>query len=576
MSSPFGAQLAWRQLVDLVGRGRVEASEAVIARLRTIRASVPSPVRTATARAVAAATPPLALVTVFTEDEIAIAAPVLRTVHLPVADWAVLLPTLSPTARSILRHRRDLPADLTDMLASFGSVDFVLAAPNAKHDESAEPYEDDAALWAKPPEAVSAGDHDDADTSSVNARPVAATPDTGGTAGDGAVHDTRSAKGRFEIAELVRRINAYQHARETPTRDRGSETMTSDPEEGHRFRFESDTEGVIRWVEGVARSAIIGISLARAAGSDARRSGVDGGVTGAFRKRTAFVDLRLHIDGESDAAGAWRISAVPVFDRATGRFTGYRGSARRPRVDETAEPLGHGRAAADALRQLVHELRTPTNAIAGFSEMIETELLGPVPEPYRERATVIRSQTAGLMGAIEDMDIAARIETNALQLFVDDLPVAALLERIGTDLAPLAASRGTVLQIDTIPGELTLRGDERAVERLIGRLLATLVASSTAGERIALTATRAEPDGVMLVFDRPQALAGYAGDALLSIAPDDGDSEAGGYLLGTGFALRLARNLAIELGGSLAIDATTLTLHLPTMRSIDAEQASYP
>ncbi|RYD18398.1 MAG: sensor histidine kinase, partial [Lysobacteraceae bacterium] len=40
MSSPMGAQLAWRQLVDLVGRGRVAASGEVIAQLRTLRAMV--------------------------------------------------------------------------------------------------------------------------------------------------------------------------------------------------------------------------------------------------------------------------------------------------------------------------------------------------------------------------------------------------------------------------------------------------------------------------------------------------------------------------------------------------------
>ncbi|MFY0104416.1 histidine kinase dimerization/phospho-acceptor domain-containing protein, partial [Acinetobacter baumannii] len=68
------------------------------------------------------------------------------------------------------------------------------------------------------------------------------------------------------------------------------------------------------------------------------------------------------------------------------------------------------------MRQLVHELRTPTTAIAGFAEMIEGELLGPVPAPYRDYAGNIRHQARGLLGAIDDLDTAARLDSNALDL----------------------------------------------------------------------------------------------------------------------------------------------------------------
>ena len=365
---------------------------------------------------------------------------------------------------------------------------------------------------------------------------------------------TDPATGPFEIAELLKRISAYQRDRDAAIASGGrvldEAPFTGSPDdescEAHadRFWFETDSAGSIRWVDGVSRTALVGVLLARAEVSgasgnpDAVRSasGVDGAVAGAFRQRAAFVDLRLTVAGHSDAAGNWRISAVPVFDRATGRFTGYRGSARRPRVDEAAEPQTPSRGAvADALRQLVHELRTPTNAIAGFAEMIEAEMLGPVPDIYRDQATAIRSQTAGLLGAIEDMDTAARIETNALQLHVDDIPVTPLLDRIASDLAPLATLRGATIALHIADDRLAIRGDGRAVERLIGRLLATLVAVAEARERIAVVVSSPDPKRVSLAFERPVALAGYVGDALLAIAPEDDAVEAGAPLLGTGF-----------------------------------------
>lgn len=65
MSTAFGAQSTWRQLVDLIGRGRAAASDAAIARLRLIRGDVPPMVRSASARGLVFASPPLPLVAVF-------------------------------------------------------------------------------------------------------------------------------------------------------------------------------------------------------------------------------------------------------------------------------------------------------------------------------------------------------------------------------------------------------------------------------------------------------------------------------------------------------------------------------
>ncbi|MCI1143523.1 hypothetical protein MOP88_16515 [Sphingomonas sp. WKB10] len=126
MDSGFGAQSAWRQLVDLMGRGRIAADEPGLARLRMLRQAVPLAVRSASARALAFATPPAPLVGLFAEDAFAVAAPLLRTVTLDADTWIALLPRLSPQGRALLRHRRDLPAAVERALESFGSVDFVL------------------------------------------------------------------------------------------------------------------------------------------------------------------------------------------------------------------------------------------------------------------------------------------------------------------------------------------------------------------------------------------------------------------------------------------------------------------
>ncbi|MES2054800.1 MAG: histidine kinase dimerization/phospho-acceptor domain-containing protein [Pseudomonadota bacterium] len=474
MSTPFGAQSAWRQLVDLIGRRRVPVDPVAIERLRMIRGRVPPPVRAASARSLAYADPPAALVQVFAEDEIAIAAPVLRMATMRADQWIEILPGLSPAGRSVLRHRRDLAPEVRRALESFGSVDFRL--PAAEIEEELRPIE----RTASPIDALNQG-HTQANpidaVEPVLAEPVARAdhvavpiqlvpPETAfvslGSVALGLPvvaealrkaennnaaaiaidsHDAQS-EGPFQINELLERIDAYQRQREDKP---GVPLLHSDydaqpalfelePVQSPSFRFETDAAGIVRWIEGAARAPLIGLSLDFAALPSGSR--VDGVAAGAFRRRAGFANARLIVEGNSDAAGQWRITGIPVFDRETGRFTGYRGTARRPRADESAEPVRISRnPQSDALRQLVHELRTPTNAIAGFAEMIETQLLGPVPQVYRDHASQIRSQAADLLTAIDDIDLAARIESHALDLRPGTVPVATLLAQIA-DASP--------------------------------------------------------------------------------------------------------------------------------------------
>ncbi len=536
LRSTTGASLAWRQLVDLLGRRRFAGEGRALAALDAIRATVPLSVRSASARVLEGAQPPAALVRLLATDDLSVALPILRSACMDEQDWLALLPALAPGGRHALRHRRDLPPAVTRALESFGPVDFVLSDQRSAADIAR-----------------------DAGVAPLLPAADASAQDTVLGAAGAAEGDPAAETGPFAVADLVARIDAYHRSRDA-ARD------TPWPgERARNFRFETDASGIVRWVAGVSRAPLIGLSLDLQ--GLARGSRLDGVAAGAFRRRAGFTNARLTIEGESDAAGDWLVSALPAFEQVTGRFTGYRGSARRPRADERAEPV-RPPLEADALRQIVHELRTPTNAIAGFAEMIETQMLGPVPEAYRDRAALIRAQARELLGAIDDLDLAARIESAALSLGEGRVALRPLLAGIVADLDELLALRGSAILLPD--EELAVSGDRRAVERLLARLLATLVSATARDERLHVRFAQEREQRVSITIDRPQALGHYPGEAVLGI---DDEQDEDGTLLGTGFALRLARNLARELGGGLVIAPDLITLRLPAAAPGLLEQA---
>lgn len=468
----------WRQMIDLLCQpGRITTDrDTMIDAVATLATTMDEPTRIEAARTAAFGRPPAALVVLLGNDRPVVATAILPTVRLDDGEWREVLPQLSPVGRGILRSRRDLSAAIRAELESFGPTDYVLPAADRAGD----------AAIANPPAPP----------------PLVAMPATGGL--------TR-------ISDLVARIEAYRqgHRATPPVRadsedDRGADRRDDTADALAAFRFETDAADVIRWVDVPDRAALIGLPLGGLA--EGIGSGVDGTVWQAVRRRCAFADGRLRVASAGAAGGMWRLAATPAFERGSGRFMGYRGSADRL-AHSLAEAAAEDatRLRADSLRQLIHEIRTPLNAIAGFAELLERQLVGPVPQAYRSQAEIVRADAVRLADGIEDLDVVARVERGAL------VPARHTID-LGDALAR-AVGRPV--------GRAIVLGDPGLIDRAVARLVAL-----------------AGPDAVAL-------------------GTGEGQAHVEAEALADGFDLDLLEGLARAAGGRLAAAGGALTLSLP-------------
>jgi len=529
---PSAVSAKWRQLSDLLaqrGGGEAEAAEdAALRWLETRRGEVPLAARREAARALAGRAIAPAILRFFAADHPSVAAPLIADARLAASDWLGLLPGLSPVARGMLRHRRDLAPEVAQALAAFGPSDFALGGSVAE--------EAPTAAKASPP-----------------------SPE----------------QNEAQIRDLVARIEAFRKQRSS----QAAAPFPADTRVIDSFRWETRPDGVMTWVEGAPRGPLVGQSIAAIA--ERGDHGVDGQAAGAFEKRAPFRDARFSVAGEGAASGAWRISGVPFFDPASGAFLGYRGSARRPRIDEVARPASSGQPAlglfgtgisADALRQLIHELRTPLNAIVGFAEMIDGQYMGPAALAYRSRAGEIMEQANRLLSAVDDLDTAARMETSRLQLEESATDAVALLCRLHDAYERVARQRDSRIAIEIAADLPAAKVELGIAERMFARMLAATIGLARPGEAIAVTMAMAEPDAgsaagpmLRLAIDRPEAIARTAEAALLDPGYSPEGDWPGAPALGLGFALRLVRNLAEAAGGALVIGNRRLSLYLPAV-----------
>ncbi len=523
----------WRQLVDLLAQRRdpepSEEVEAAYAFMVAHRDDVDFLTRQEVARSLTGRDIAPRLLGFFAEDHGSVAAPIVAGARLSEEEWIDLLPLLSPTARGLLRHRRDLGRMVERALTSFGSSDFVLSGTvdaSAPKTRRAEP------------------------------RPVPPPALEGGEA---------------QIRELVARIEAFRKARSEVPREEDAPPGG----QAEEFRWETGSDGAILWVDGAPRSALVGQSIANIA--ERGQYGVDGQAAGAFEKRAPFRDARFSVVGHGPAAGDWRISGVPFFDPRSGAFMGYRGSARRPRVDEVARAQAAAEQGsglfgtdlqADSLRQLIHELRTPLNAIIGFAELIDGQYMGPADDRYRTRAAEIMSQASRLLSAVDDLDTAARIETSRISFDESSVDAVALLCRLHDAYERVASQRNSRIAIEISRDLPPAKVEQGAAERMFARMLAATIGLAQEGETIGATMGLGDLGRkrmLCLSIDRPRAIAGLNEAALLDPGYSPEGDWPGAPALGLGFALRLVRNLAEAVGGALVIGHTRFSLYLPPL-----------
>lgn len=476
----------WRQLVELLSRGAGEAPaellDEAIGEIRSGAAFVDEQVRTATARAIAQLPLPLKLISVFAADRMSVAAPILASARLTAFEWGEVVAEASSECRRFIQALRSEPSN------GHATPGPPVREPDIQH------------------------------------QPIPS------------------------ISEVVARIERLRQSREPPhqTDAEDADTGASGVSVSRLFRWETDENGQIAWVEGVPRGPLVGRSIAHR--GDERV--VDRQVERAFAAKIPFHDARLELDEGTPVEGVWMISGAPAFDPATGRFAGYRGVAERsawsPEVeatdqDEPADP--------DSLRDLAHEIRTPLNAIIGFAEIISGQYLGPAHHPYRERAAEIAAQAHLLLTAIEDLDFAAKLHSRSAGQEAQ-VHLGALAERVIPSLRELADSREVRIEASRATKDLDASVDPELAERLVLRMCSAIIERAAAGECLQLSVDNGGED-CRLSISRPKALRGLSESDLFGSA-DQMPLES--------FTLRLTRGLARVAGAQLVASETQLSL----------------
>jgi signal transduction histidine kinase len=292
----------------------------------------------------------------------------------------------------------------------------------------------------------------------------------------------------------------------------------------------------------------------------------------------AWAAIPVAVGGETVGALLWSYFAPRAFDAAEAAAMAAVAqlcaqALERARLYEAEREAREAaeeanRAKTDFLSAMSHELRTPLNAIAGYVELLELGIRGPVtPAQAADLARIGHAQRV-LLGLINDVLNFARLEAGRLELRDDRVPLAGVLEALDALVRPQVAARGLVYECRVDDAAPAVCGDADRIQQILLNLVSNAIKFTDPGGRVEVRVGTHSGQAAVRVQDTGRGIPPDKLEEIFDpfVQVDRHRTEQSQQ--GVGLGLAISRDLARSMAGDLTAESTpgegsTFTLLLP-------------
>jgi hypothetical protein len=245
------------------------------------------------------------------------------------------------------------------------------------------------------------------------------------------------------------------------------------------------------------------------------------------------------------------------------------------------------RAKSEFLATMSHEMRTPLNAVLGYTELLSLGVPGTINDEQRAYLDRIRSASSRLLSLINDVLDLTKIDSGRMAVSHETVRANAVVSRAVSMVRPKAESCGVKLESVCADDPIIL-GDRRRIEQVVFQLLSNAIRFTPRGGLVTVSCAQ---------FGTPEAgaMLGPNHRCWCAIRVEDNgigidEAHLGGIFdpftqvesghtrtyEGSGLGLAIGRRLARLMGGDLTVSShsgagSAFTLWLPAPPLVDAD-----
>jgi PAS domain S-box-containing protein len=236
------------------------------------------------------------------------------------------------------------------------------------------------------------------------------------------------------------------------------------------------------------------------------------------------------------------------------------------------------RSKSEFLAVMSHELRTPLNAIAGYADLLDLGVHGPVTAAQRTALGRIQKSQQHLLGLVNEVLDYARLESGAIVDEITAVPVREVVTATEVLVEPQARACRLAVDVRDCDPSLAVYADPEKLRQILLNLMSNAVKFSDPGGRIEIeweavgdeVELRVRDTGIGISADRLEAIF----EPFVQVR-----SELTRTTEGTGLGLAISRDLARGMSGELTATSvpgqgSTFAVRLPRVRPVPSQPDS--
>ena len=236
------------------------------------------------------------------------------------------------------------------------------------------------------------------------------------------------------------------------------------------------------------------------------------------------------------------------------------------------------RVKSEFLATMSHELRTPLNAIAGYAQLLELGVHGPVTDAQRVALQRILRSEQHLLSLVNDVLNFAKLEAGRIDYDVTTVRLADVVAAVAPMVEPQLAEKGLRYDV-TVANDIVVRADSDKLQQVLLNLMSNAIKFTESGGRISVdTGTRSDGTSSAAENAAENAVFLRVSDTGIGIPRDRQetifdpfvqiDRQRTNGVEGTGLGLAISRDLARGMGGELRVrsvvgEGSCFTITLP-------------